>query len=108
MLDAGDIQQQGQPGQPAARAVRLSSVDGQVQELTTPASKAYIDKLHAKYGQGIPYVSELACATYEGVHIWAEGVRKAGTVDRMTSSTDGMSTTECVSGLLDSWADRLK
>ena len=56
---------------------------GYFQELTTPASKAYIDKLHAKYGQGIPYVSELACATYEGVHIWAEGVRKAGTVDRM-------------------------
>lgn len=25
-----------------------------------------------------------------------------------SSSTDGMSTTECVSGLLDSWADRLK
>ena len=33
----------------------------------------------------------------------------SGTIDRMTqSSTEGMSSTECVSGLLDSWSDRLK
>ena len=56
---------------------------GYFQELTTPASTAYVDKLHAKYGKGIPYISELACATYEGVHIWAEGVKKAGSIDRM-------------------------
>ena len=37
-----------------------------------------------------------------------EGV-VAGTVDRMTNgSTEGMSTTECISGLLDSWSERLK
>ena len=31
-----------------------------------------------------------------------------GTVEELTSSTSGMSSTECVSGLLDSWSDRLK
>jgi branched-chain amino acid transport system substrate-binding protein len=39
--------------------------------------------MHEKYGKDIPYISELACATYEGVHIWAEGVKKAGSIDRM-------------------------
>ena len=56
---------------------------GYFEELKTPASQAYVDQLHAKYGKGIPYVSELACATYEGVHIWSEGVKKAGSIDRM-------------------------
>ncbi len=56
---------------------------GYFQELTTPASTAYVDKLHSKYGKDIPYISELACATYEGVNIWAEGVKKAGSIDRM-------------------------
>ena len=38
----------------------------------------------------------------------SEGV-VAGTVDRMANgSTEGMSTTECISGLLDSWSERLK
>ena len=38
-----------------------------------------------------------------------ERERHAGLVDQVTSqSTDDMSTTECISGLLDSWADRLK
>jgi hypothetical protein len=33
----------------------------------------------------------------------------AGTVDRLTQpSTDAMSSSECVSGLFDSWSDRIK
>ena len=56
---------------------------GYYEELATPASKSYVDAMHAKFGAGIPYISELACATYEGVHIWAEGVKKAGSVDRV-------------------------
>ncbi len=56
---------------------------GYFEELTTPASKSYVDALHAKFGKDIPYISELACCTYEGVHIWAEAVKKAGSIDRM-------------------------
>jgi hypothetical protein len=41
-----------------------------------------------------------------------ERERRAGAienaVDTLTGSTEGMSTTECVSGLLDSWGERLK
>lgn len=56
---------------------------GYFQELTTPASKSYVEKLHGKYGKDIPYISELACATYEGIYLWAEGVKKSNSIDRM-------------------------
>ena len=56
---------------------------GFFEELTTPAAKAYTDKVHAKFGKDIPYISELCAATYEGIYLWAEGVKKAGSIDRM-------------------------
>lgn len=38
----------------------------------------------------------------------AERDRRAGVVDKITgTSTEGMSTTECVTGLFDSWWDRV-
>jgi urea ABC transporter substrate-binding protein len=55
---------------------------GYFEELTTPASTAYVEKLK-KQSPDIPYISELAAATYEGFHLWAEGVKKAGSLDRM-------------------------
>jgi urea ABC transporter substrate-binding protein len=54
---------------------------GYFEELTTPASTAYVEKLK-KQSPDIPYISELAAATYEGFHLWAEGVKKAGSLDR--------------------------
>lgn len=56
---------------------------GYFQELDTPASRAFVEAIHAKFGEDTPYISELAAASYEGVHLWAEGVRQAGTVERM-------------------------
>ena len=55
---------------------------GYFEELTTPASTAYVEKLK-KRSPDIPYISELAAATYEGFYLWAEGVKKAGSLDRM-------------------------
>ena len=55
---------------------------GYYQEIKTPASTGFVDKLHTKFGNDMPYISELACATYEGFMLWAEGVRKAGAVER--------------------------
>lgn len=55
---------------------------GYFEELATPASTAYVAALKA-LSPGIPYISELACATYEGFHLWVDGVRKAGTTERM-------------------------
>jgi urea transport system substrate-binding protein len=53
------------------------------QEIDTPANKAFIKRFQAKYGAKAPYLNELAARTYEGVYLWAEGVKKAGTLDRM-------------------------
>jgi urea ABC transporter substrate-binding protein len=55
---------------------------GYFQELDTPASKKFVADIK-KAHPDTPYISELASATYEGVNLWAEGVRKAGSIDRM-------------------------
>ena len=56
---------------------------GYFEELDTPASRAFVEAIRERHGAGTPYISELAAASYEGVHLWAEGVRRAGTVERM-------------------------
>jgi urea ABC transporter substrate-binding protein len=56
---------------------------GYYQELKTPKSVAFVDAIHKKFGADVPYISELAAATYEGFYLWAEGVKKAKSVDRM-------------------------
>jgi ABC-type branched-subunit amino acid transport system substrate-binding protein len=55
---------------------------GYFEELTTDASKAYVAKMKAKMAD-VPYISELACCTYEGLHLWANAVKQAGALDRM-------------------------
>ncbi|MCQ0988695.1 urea ABC transporter substrate-binding protein [Jiella marina] len=55
---------------------------GYYEELETPESTAFVDKLKSRWAE-IPYISELTATTYEGVYLWAEGVKKAGTLDRM-------------------------
>lgn len=56
---------------------------GYFEELQTPASQAFVEAIRSEHGEKTPYISELAAATYEGIHLWAEGVRLAGTTDRM-------------------------
>ena len=56
---------------------------GYYQELQTPKSVAFVKALRDKFGADLPYVSELAAATYEGFWLWVEGVKKAGSLDRM-------------------------
>lgn len=54
------------------------------QELDTPANKAFLEKFRAKLGASTPYLGgELAMMTYHGLNVWALGVQKAGSVDRM-------------------------
>lgn len=53
------------------------------QELDTPANKAFLERFH-KAMPSAPYLGgELAMMTYHGFNIWAEGVKKAGSPDRM-------------------------
>jgi urea transport system substrate-binding protein len=54
------------------------------QEIDNPLNKAFLDKFHTKMGPNAPYLgAELAMRTYIGFNLWAEGVRRAKTVDRM-------------------------
>lgn len=53
------------------------------QEVDTPANKAFVKRFQTKYGANAPYLNELAIRSYEAVMLWAEGVRQAGSTDRM-------------------------
>ncbi len=52
------------------------------QELDTPQNKAFITALEASVGKQHPYVNGIAIGGYNGVMIWAEAVKKAGSFDR--------------------------
>ncbi len=53
------------------------------QEIDTPANRDFVKRFQTKYGADAPYLNELAARSYEGVYLWAEGVKQAGTVERM-------------------------
>jgi len=54
------------------------------QEVETPANAAFLQKFRAKFGANTPYLGgELAMRTYVGLHLWAEGVRRAKSADRL-------------------------
>ncbi|WP_428493509.1 ABC transporter substrate-binding protein [Rhodopila sp.] len=53
---------------------------GWYNDLGTPASEAFVKGMQTKYGAGVTDLGELDSATYEGIMIWAEGVKKAGSV----------------------------
>jgi branched-chain amino acid transport system substrate-binding protein len=53
------------------------------QEIDTAANKDFVARFKARYGADAPYLNELAVRSYEAVHLWAEAVRKAGSLDRM-------------------------
>jgi urea transport system substrate-binding protein len=50
-------------------------------ELDTPANKKFLAAWAKKYGDA-RVVHELAVSQYQGIMLWAEAVRKAGTLDR--------------------------
>ena len=53
------------------------------QEINTEANQAFLKKFLPKYGATSKYVTSLAIQTYHGMHLWALGVKKANSVDRM-------------------------
>ncbi|MEM7301446.1 MAG: ABC transporter substrate-binding protein [Pseudomonadota bacterium] len=50
-------------------------------QLDRPENKAFLDKWQARFGS-TDDIHELAVATYQGMHLWAAGANKAGSVDR--------------------------
>ncbi|QGZ65280.1 urea ABC transporter substrate-binding protein [Paraburkholderia acidisoli] len=54
-----------------------------LQELPGAVNADFVKRFHARYGQNYPYITELAMGAYQGFMLWAAGVRKANSVDRM-------------------------
>jgi branched-chain amino acid transport system substrate-binding protein len=54
---------------------------GYLEGIDSPVNKKFVEIIHGKYG--IPHMTELATMTYHGLHLWADAVKKAGSLDRM-------------------------
>ncbi len=50
-------------------------------EIDSPANKAFLEAWTAKYGD-TGLIHEIAVSNYQGIKLWADAVRKAGTADR--------------------------
>jgi urea transport system substrate-binding protein len=53
------------------------------QDLKTPVNEAFVARFHKRFGADYPEITELAMSTYQGFRLWAEGVKKAGSVERL-------------------------
>lgn len=54
-----------------------------LEPLDNPQNKEFVMKFRAKMGASYPPLGELQMSSYQGIQLWAAGVRKAGTTDRM-------------------------
>ena len=52
------------------------------QNLDTPQNKAFKERFYKRFGADYPNITELAMGTYQGFKLWAEAVKKAGSIDR--------------------------
>lgn len=52
------------------------------EEVDSPANKDFVARFKKRLGDNAPALNELAARSYEAAYIWAEAVKKAGTVDR--------------------------
>jgi len=52
------------------------------EELDLPANQAFLGRFKQKFGANYGYISDLGMSEYMGVRLWAEAVKKAGSIDR--------------------------
>jgi len=52
------------------------------EELDLPANEAFLQNFKQKFGANYGYISDLGMSEYMGVRLWAEAVKKAGSIDR--------------------------
>ena len=52
------------------------------QDLKNPANAKFVANFHKRFGADYPNITELAMGTYQGFQLWAEAVKKAGSIDR--------------------------
>ena len=83
-------------------AMDVSTTDGIVtcygwyNDLDNPETKAFVSGMQAKYGKDLTDLGELDTATYDGIMLWAEAVKKAGSVEHdkvITALESGISVT---------------
>src|ERR1700721_2128048 len=53
------------------------------QDLKNKTNEAFVAAFHKRFGEDYPNITELAMGTYQGFHLWADVVKKAGSVDRI-------------------------
>lgn len=52
------------------------------QELDNPVNKEFVDRWHKAYGEDYEYITDSAATVWNGWHLWAEAVEKAGSTDK--------------------------
>jgi len=56
---------------------------GYYPSIDTPENKAWVAKVKKRYPEKTPFLTELSAFTWDGMMIWADAVRTAGSMDRM-------------------------
>jgi urea transport system substrate-binding protein len=52
------------------------------QELDNAVNKAWVSRWRERFGAGYPYITDSACTVWNGWHLWAMAVNKAGSLER--------------------------
>lgn len=52
------------------------------QELDNPVNQEFVDRWHKEYGEDYEYITDSAVAVWNGWHLWAKAVEKAGSTDK--------------------------
>ena len=52
------------------------------QEIDTPANKQFVAMWHKEFGKDYAYITDSAVTVWNGWHLWANAVEKAGSTDR--------------------------
>ena len=53
------------------------------QDLKNPVNEKFVGSFLKRFGADYPNITELAMGTYQGFWLWAEAVKKAGSIDRL-------------------------
>src|SRR6201987_6097708 len=53
------------------------------EDLKNKTNEVFVSAFHKRFGADYPNVTGLAMATYQGFRLWAEGVNKAASIDRI-------------------------
>lgn len=72
------------------------------QELDNPTNKEFVDRWHKTYGEDYEYITDSAATVWNGWHLWAEAVEKAGSTDKdkVTKALESEITFDGPSGLV--------